>query len=102
MQYLRHNPSNTHLATLHYTTITVIGEALRRVMTGFRQSLVTAFIGPVSKVEQVRLGIGFAQFPQVALIVHRSAQEYTRFAGAFGGKQRLFFSGKDGFYCYKR
>jgi IS5 family transposase len=102
LQYLRHNASYTQLALLYSTTITVICETLRRAIAGCRQPLVSTFIKPLRKAEQMELGIQFPQFPEVALVIDCSVQECARPAGAFSSHQRLFFSGKHCFHCYKR
>lgn len=100
--FLAQYPTMEQAAVLFGTTPQVFLGTVERTLALVREPLVGKLIVPIPKGRQWGMGMGFAAFPQVALVIDylvtpilKPAQDGSRDVGRF-------WSAKDGIYCVKR
>lgn len=100
LTFLKNYPSYSFLGSIFKSKPNTIEKLIRKTAITIRQPLMEYFVTPMSKKEQMQVGIS-CNIPEVALIVDCSVQQCFRPTGAFA-EAKGNYSGKHEMYCWKR
>lgn len=100
LTFLKNYPSYSFIGSIFNAKANSIETVIRKTAITIRQSLMDHFVRPMSKRDQVQVGI-LSEVPEVALIVDCSVQQCFRPTGAFA-EAKSNYSGKHEMYCWKR
>lgn len=100
LTFLKNYPSFAFLASIFKSKPNPMEALIHRTSATIRPALVAHFVVPISKRQQLQLGITSA-IPEVALIIDCCVQKCYRPTGSFG-ESKANWSGKHWMYCWKR
>lgn len=99
--YLKSYVSYTSLAHTFGLSPTSVQRDLIKIIEALAPIFERIFIEKLDREQQVEKGIGFVDYPEVALILDCSVQKIPRYCGGFNDV-KTFFSNKHKIYCVKK